>query len=347
MDKEFKNYNSTDVLNIAIEHGVAAVLARVIETNQSQKSFFKDLTNFQLHQNLRNQLIDQQYYPTLIKLSEAGIHFVVLKGYALSHTVYPTPLLRTKADVDIIIRIDDKDAVINAFKTMGFSNPRGWNPTAIINQFSMRKTLSPGVNVDFDIHLRLSNERGVENIITFDELLKAADTNTLQNVPLVSKPYALIHAIVHMLHHRNVGDTVKLIWLYDLLLLCQTMNPDEKQTFRKLIDKKGLTKLANFALNLANSYFSDPSLVLTIEKLRDASSNSELDYLITIETRYQQFKRSFKQRESVLEKWMYIKEMAFPPAAEVYRKYGKKPAYYLPFLYIRRFIGGVIKHLSK
>ncbi|WP_342806491.1 nucleotidyltransferase family protein [Alteromonas sp. M12] len=331
--------------DIAIEHGVAALLAQVLEHHKLKKTFFASLINYQMHQSLRNQLLEQQFHQTLTQLTESGVQFVVLKGYALGHAVYSNSLLRTKADVDIIIRTDDKNSVVAAFESMGFANPRGWNPTAIINQFSMRKTLSPGVNVDFDIHLRLSNELGVENILKFDELAGAADPKTLRNIPLVCKSHGLIHAIVHLLHHRNVGDAVKLIWLYDLLLLCRQMTHSEKAHFRQCVDEKGLGTLAKFALDLANQHFEDASLKNVIEILDGATTNAELDYLIRVDSRSSQFWRSLKQRSSVREKWLFIKEMAFPPAQEVYQKYGKQPGYLMPFFYIRRLLGGVIKHL--
>ncbi|GAA6184555.1 nucleotidyltransferase family protein [Aliiglaciecola sp. NS0011-25] len=332
--------------DIAIEHGVAALLAQVLEHHKLKRTFFASLINYQMHQSLRNQLLEQQFHQTLTQLTESGVQFVVLKGYALGHTVYTSPLLRTKSDVDIFINSDDKNEIIEVFESMGFRNPRGWNPTAIINQFSMRETLSPGVNVDFDIHLRLSNELGVENILKFDELANAADTKTLRNIPLVCKSHGLIHAIVHLLHHRNVGDAVKLIWLYDLLLLCRQMTHSEKAHFRQCVDEKGLGTLAKFALELANSYFKDESIHRVLGLIDGASSNPELIYLTTIDSRSKQLQRSLQQRKSLPEKWLFIKETAFPPAQEIYQKYGKQPGYLMPFFYIRRLIGGVIKYLA-
>ncbi|MFA3791378.1 nucleotidyltransferase family protein [Aliiglaciecola sp. SL4] len=335
-----------ELTELAIEHGVAALLVQVLQQRQLKTPLLSSLADFQLHQDMRNQLIEQQYQQTLIQLTKAEINFVVLKGYALGYTVYNNPSLRTKSDVDIIINSDNKNEIVEAFETMGFRNPRGWSPTALLNQFSMRKTLSPGLNVDFDIHLRLSNELGIENILTFDELMDSADTSTLQNIPLVSKPHGLIHAIVHLLHHRNVGDTVKLIWLYDLVLLCQKMSQLEINEFRKNIDEKGLGTLSKFALDLANVYFEDESIQNVLNSLDGASSNPELLYLTTIDSRTQQLQRSLQQRKSLGEKWLFIKEMAFPPAQEIYQKYGKKPPYLLPFYYLRRLIGGVIKYLA-
>ncbi|MDO6712871.1 nucleotidyltransferase family protein [Aliiglaciecola sp. 2_MG-2023] len=337
--------NATSLTELAIEHGVAAILYGVLQQSHCKSPLFNSLADFQIHQNLRNQLLAQQFQHTLIQLTATGIKFVVLKGFALSHTVYPNPLLRTKADVDILIRIEDKNTVISAFESMGFSNPRGWNPTAIINQFSMRKTLSPGLNVDFDIHLRISNELGVENILTFDELMTSADMKTLKSIPLACKAHGLIHAIVHLLHHRNVGDTVKLIWLYDLLLLCQQMSTSDKAHFRKCVDEKGLGELAKFALKLANQHFEDESIDKVVEILEGVSTNPELEYLIRVDSRTNQFRRSLKQRKSFREKWLFIQEMAFPPAQEIYQKYGKQPSYLMPYFYVRRLIGGVIKLL--
>ena len=337
--------DATVLTELAIEHGVAAILYEVFQQNKYINPLFNSLADFQMHQNLRSQLLAQQFQHTLAQLAANGIKFVVLKGFALSHTVYLNPLLRTKADVDILIRIQDKNEIINAFESMGFSNPRGWSPTAIIKQFSMRKTLSPRLNVDFDIHFQISNELDVANILTFDELIASADIKTLPAIPLVCKSHGLIHAIVHLLHHRNVGDTVKLIWLYDLLLLCNKMSSVDKAYFKKCVDEKGLGELANFALKLANQHFEDEGINAVIETLEGVSTRSELEYLTRVDSRTDQFRRSLKQRQGLQEKLLFIKEMTLPPAQEIYQKYGKQPSYLMPFFYIRRMTSGLFKHL--
>lgn len=342
---ELAEFDSDDLVKLAVEHGVAALLFDAIQQNPNFKQLAHVLRSFQSHQDLRNQIVEQHFKHALHTLSDRNIKLVVLKGFALGHTVYSSHLMRTKSDVDIIVAVNDSDTVNAVFTSLGYKNPRGWTPTEIINQFSMRKTLSPGLNVDFDIHLHLSNELGVEDILTFDELSEAADTSTLQNIPLVSKPHALIHAIVHLLHHRNVGDTVKLIWLYDLVLLCQKMSSAEKQQFIQCVDNKGLTTLATFALGLANDYFEDEHISSFIIGLNGKDVNPKLNYLVEIDNRSLQFFRSLKQRHSGREKWLFIKEMAFPPAAEIYRKYGKQPKYLLPVFYVRRFFGGIVKHI--
>jgi hypothetical protein len=45
-------------------------------------------------------------------------------------------------------------------------------------------------------------------------------------------------------------------------------------------------------------------------------------------------------------KWQVIQELAFPPKAEVYKKYGMNTQQPLFWLYIRRIVGGVIKFLD-
>ncbi|GAC12895.1 nucleotidyltransferase family protein [Aliiglaciecola lipolytica] len=345
LEADVTSIDTAEIAKIAVEHGVAALLFNAIKSNPNFVQLANALSSFQTHQDLRNQLLDKHYMQALHALSNANIKYVVLKGFALGQSVYPSHLYRTKSDVDIIIAPGDYNTINNVFESLEYRNPRGWTPTEIINQFSMRKTLSPGLHVDFDIHLHLSNELGVEDILTFDELAEAADNATLVNIPLVSKPHALIHAIVHLLHHRNVGDTVKLIWLYDLYLLCQKMSNAEQQQFIDSVDIKGLSKLAKFALSLAYSYFEDECLQAFINGLHDKRVNPKLDYLVQIDSRSSQFFRSLRQRRSVSEKWFFIKEMAFPPAAEIYRKYGKQPKYLLPIFYFRRIFGGIIKHL--
>jgi hypothetical protein len=111
-----------------------------------------------------------------------NVTVTVLKGFALANTLYNHPALRPRTDIDILIHPSDKKAIKGIFQAMRYYNPRDWEPKAIINQFSMKKPLSKGLDVMFDIHLKISNSKGIENILNYDELLTNADTSTLEGV---------------------------------------------------------------------------------------------------------------------------------------------------------------------
>jgi hypothetical protein len=276
---------------------------------------------------------------------------VVLKGFSLAYQSYNSPTVRPRTDVDILILPSDKEKVLEIFNELDYYNPRGWEPQAISNEFSMKKTLGKGVNVLFDVHLKISNSKQIENILNYNELLNSANKTVIPELNLINKPYALVHAIVHLLHHKSHDDMIKLIWYYDIYLLINQFCPEQLQQAKSIIIDKKLVKVCLACVNLTKHYFTSPSVDAFIlwcnqpevfthqsEKLNDLLKNSAgiKGLWVTI-----------KNTEGVLNKWNIVKETAFPPAAEIYSKYGRDSRWPLSLLYIRRIFTGSIKYIFK
>ena len=83
-----------------------------------------------------------------VALSEAGIESVFIKGVANRERLYPNPALRQCADLDLLVRRDDRFRATEALQKAGFE-PRP-DPASI----SRELVLSRGV-VDIDLHWEL------------------------------------------------------------------------------------------------------------------------------------------------------------------------------------------------
>ena len=67
---------------------------------------------------------------TLLRLAEASIPVIVLKGAALATLVYPSPALRPMRDIDLLIQRDDQDRLEAVLRSMrdGDTHPRSSLP---------------------------------------------------------------------------------------------------------------------------------------------------------------------------------------------------------------------------
>lgn len=358
--------NTADQLHsLAIEHGVANQINANLSILLSQESHtaisteniapLKELNSklsaFAQHSRIISTITDNAAKELLNALAQKNIQVVVLKGFSLGYQVYSTPYLRPKTDVDILISSTDKIAVLETFKALGYSNPRGWEPQAIINQFSMKKTLSKGVNVLFDVHLKISNSKQIENILNYQELIQSANTTLLPNINLINKPYALIHAIFHLLHHKSSGDLIKLIWYYDLYLIIEQLDSNEIEQLKTIITTTGLAFLVQHTLVLTIEYFPSDQINNLIQWCEtpniNATSESSYNYLLGNATGIRGLWLSICATKGMTNKVAIIKETAFPPAAEIHRKYGEQSAWPLPLLYVRRIFTGSIKYIFK
>jgi hypothetical protein len=350
---ELNHIDLTSAYELAIKHGVVGQLASNLNTPVSeQKSraivdFKKKIDSYYKHASAMTMFMDAEGLLVLRRLYAANINVTVLKGFALANTLYNHPALRPRTDIDILIHPRDKEVIKDIFQSLGYYNPRGWEPKAIINQFSMKKPLSKGLNVLFDIHLKISNSKGIENILNYDELLINADTSTLQNINLINQPYALIHAIFHLLNHRAAGDLVKLIWLYDIYLIVEQLDEKMRLDLLELIKVKGLATLVLFTLRLTNQYFPSQKLSDVIAVINSAeiqaTANSSFDYLLRENQGFSGFLRTLKSTTGLGNKLNVIKETVLPPPAEIYAKYGEHSGWPLSLLYIRRLLFGLIK----
>lgn len=364
--EQLKLMNINDTYHLAIEHGVASLLNDTIKRLHLSKpneltasaeslvlpsdkekfiNFSQQIAEYSQHNNVVHQFIDAETIKALTLLHENNINVVVLKGFSLAYQVYKHPALRPKTDTDIIINPNDKEKIKTLLGNLGYTNPRGWEPKAIINQFSLKKSLSKGVNVYFDVHLKISNSKKIENILNYAELLNSAKTDTLEHLLLVNKPYALLHAAFHLLGHKSQGDLVKLIWYYDIYLLAEQLTPLEREQLLNLIDKTGLSGVIHYVLKLTAAFFPSTKIDELIPEVAMLTNNTEYSYLTKTTASIQVLWMVLQNTQGLKNKALVIKETAFPPKAEIIHKYGEQTYWPISLLYIRRLMGGIKKYL--
>ena len=342
------NVDHEKIHEVAIKHGVASLIYQnlkgtIVATDFPK--FIQKLSSYYNNYKILNNFIDSEATTALKILKKQKIDVVVLKGFSLAYQVYSEANLRPKSDVDILIKATDKEAVKQIFQELGYSNPRGWEPRAIIKQFSYKKTLGKGINVFFDIHLKISNNKPLENILNYQELLKASDGVTLPNINLINKPYALSHAVFHLLGHKAANDTVKLIWYYDIYLLVKTISGNERQELTILMYNTGLANLMAQTLKLTAQYFPSDKLTLLLNELKRVPFDNSYNYLLGSTNGVKGLWLTIQATDNLKEKIEVVKETIFPPPAEIYVKYGKHTKWPLSVLYIRRIISGTLKNI--
>jgi hypothetical protein len=255
--------------------------------------------------------------------------------------------VRPKTDIDILINTPDQAKLQAVFEELGFHNPRGWQPKAIINQYSMKKQLSKGLNVYFDIHLKISNDKRIEQILTYQELITCTNTKAIEGVLLIDRPFSLIHAVVHLLHHRAQGDLVKLIWHYDIYLLINTFSTEESAKLAILANQKKLNKVLLYCISLTQKYFDSEEIRALTLKLAAENLDDHYDYLLLNQNGFKGSWGQIKATKGIFKKIVFIRETLFPPTAEIHIKYGTNSNQPLAYLYLKRIVGGCLKAFKR
>jgi hypothetical protein len=151
----------------------------------------------------------------LRQLNEACVHAVCLKGPLLGERLYPAPLTRPSADLDVLVARADLDKATNALAAIGY-RPAKDSQERFLRKYHYHTILSRSCPPVIELHFSLSDGFGV--IIPAEEFLSRASVyRTSQGVAahVLAPEDELLYLSIHAAGHRFV----RLSWLCDIQLL--------------------------------------------------------------------------------------------------------------------------------
>jgi len=277
----------------------------------------------------------------LEELGRRGLPFLLTKGSALAHTHYPGSALRARCDTDLFIDFKDIGRVQTALTESGYSVIP---PIYKSHQFAGVSRRHSEASVVFDIHWRILNAPQFARTISFTEALE-------QSVPVPGmgpcRTLSPVDSLLLACMHRKGSaqhDEDRLIWLYDIHLLVSAMAPEQLSEFAgKAVDR-----------NVQAACLE--GLRRTQLSLRTEIPVAVIDLLATAEPPAGMGRRYSKSNLALLiddlrclpdnrAKWGLIKELFFPSAESLARKYGKNKRQW-PLLYLRHILGGLSARLT-
>ena len=219
--------------------------------------------------------LDRALRHLLEALARRGLAPLVIKGAHLAHVVYASPHLRARWDTDLLIAEETRPAMVAALDAEGYTPAPLTSGTLILGQFLYRKTLGPGVVHYVDAHWRVASP------LVFD---RAFDWQTLtagaRPVPALGAaafapalPDALGQACVHVVAHHWPAASLR--WLYDLRLLADALDDDERERFACGAATGGFRRVAIAALERARAAFPAVGIDRAVEALHRQADRSE------------------------------------------------------------------------
>jgi hypothetical protein len=143
------------------------------------------------------------------ELNDRGLPFILLKGPALSLFVYPTKGLRDYADLDLLVRAEDLQAVRQCLEGKGYREERRVENEVVFNKF-LGGASTRSLNVLLELHLGLLNLLNfpyyarVENI-DLQQIWERTRVETIDGVAfrLLCPEDALIYGCLHFFYHHD------------------------------------------------------------------------------------------------------------------------------------------------
>src|SRR5206468_7655893 len=184
---------------------------------------------------------------------------LLFKGAALAYTHYPFPHLRPRCDTDLLVRPGDRLRASGLLASLGYHRVNAVDRDAVLTQWMFEKPGIGRVVHTLDLHWHISNRPLFRDILSFDELEPRAEAVAAigrgANTPCAV--HSLLLACVHPVAHHHCDW--RLIWLYDILLLAQDLDPGEWTQFLDLAARKQVSDLCRHAFRLVSQYFGPAS----------------------------------------------------------------------------------------
>ena len=263
--------DATKFIDCAQQHGVLALL------NEYRQQLKKDnwpaliLQSIAIANKASQQILEQRKKAVTAAFSvfeKSNIDALIFKGAANAYLLYPQPQHRTHADIDILIRETDFQAVKNGLGTLEFEfdsiNPTKFGPfqsSAVINEAGKAP-------INFDIHWKINNRLALANVLEFDELMQRAIAieDYGNKIKAFSYRDAVLAACIHEAGCLEVEKS-KLISIYDVHLLLQKMDDQALETLATTARDKKIGQVLHQYLTKCLNTFDDPRLAERISKV--------------------------------------------------------------------------------
>lgn len=303
---------------------------------------------------LRHQRILDEVLQTLAR---ADVRPVLIKGTATAYSLYADPALRTRADTDMLIYPQQRAAAGAVLESLGFEQDVVVSGDLISYQCSFSGYFEDGTQHSLDVHWKINNSQLLSRLLTHEELHEHAQP--LPSLCAAAIGAGAVHNLFITIFHRashihnpyrvdgvNHFGGDRLIWLHDVHLLAQAMDDRQWRAFIQLAER---TEMASVCLDALHDARDALGTVIP----DDVSKALVLGSRTTAPARYlaagklQQQWMDFKALDGSASRLHYLIELLFPAASYMRHKYPGSHAASLPWLYLRRAVGGARKALAR
>ena len=340
------------MLRCAESQGVAALMADALGSSEdllpprlrSIRETFqgraKSLAILELSRRARAQHV-------LGVLGDAGIPVLVLKGMALGYWLYPSPVQRPGADVDLLVPdLETAEKGVAALLAGGYRLVDGVIPVRssgleVALRFSARH------DHEVDLHWQLLNNARLARGFGFTELSDAAIAlpALVPGARGLGPLHALAHALLHRVANIPSGRQNRLIWLYDIHLLAARFGESDWKAFLHLCAEKSIGSSCHDGLAASQAMMRTPLPDGLLDAMRSQAAASHWQ-LQNISGRGA-LDRAHWMALPLGERLRWIWRKLFPPPAFMRYRYGVEGFQGLVTAYVRRAWVGVGRLLGK
>jgi hypothetical protein len=150
------------------------------------------------------------------KLNEAGIRFLLLKGAALSLSIYRNPALRFMTDIDILVRPEDAPEADRVLLSAGCRAGRPLVRRDFFPRYYYEQEYQiPGPpRCRLEVHAHLFRPLRYMQTVPVDGMWDDPTHAKLDDIDVMLPSNESM--IIHLAAHSTIHGNVRLLWLYDI-----------------------------------------------------------------------------------------------------------------------------------
>ena len=332
-------------LRMAAGHGVSSLLAYQLRRTNRWHRWPVEITA-RLHQTARVDVALEvvrrvELERVVLAMSAAGVRPLLMKGAALAYLHYPEPSLRPRYDTDLLVHPDDRDAVADTLRALGYRRATQTSGDLVMPQatFEMRDRL--GTCHTCDVHWKIANPQPFANLLPIDTLrTRAVAVPALGTwARALGDRDALLLACIHRVAHH--ADSARLLWLYDIHLIASGLDRQAFARFTELAAEAAMTAICARGLGLARERFHTaiPEETMAALAARGSPEPSEM-FLRPDRRKIDVLVSDLRLVGSWSARRALLRQHLFPPATYMLDRYQVSNRLLLPMLYARRIVSG-------
>src|SRR5262245_5396238 len=202
----------------ASRHGVLGILnAHMASMPQLPDALRQTVLHRVALEDLWHEHLDRGLRRAVSALTAAGIDACALKGPLLARRLYSPPAARYAVDVDLLVRPEHLETALDACSKAGYIPETGATANYLL-KYGHHVGLSRPGEPPIELHFRAYAGFGVE--IAADVLFARAERFSIGDGLSVAVP-APEEEFLYIATHAAGHSFIRLVWLYDLKLLCR------------------------------------------------------------------------------------------------------------------------------
>jgi len=213
-----------------------------------------------------NAVLARHWGEATAALRGAGVDTLTLKGMALANVVYAEPGLRPMADVDLLVRPDDRATALATLRELGYRTP-GEAADLLGESRSFAELVRDGARID--LHWHAARYLRFEGIVEVDHAGlwdRARPLVTPEGRSLMPAPEDLV---LHLVVHLTLGsDFARVLWYADLDAVVRRFARElDWERLTTAADRWRVRTLTGWALGVVALSFGTPLPAGLLERL--------------------------------------------------------------------------------